>query len=162
MEEKRTIRVMHQGNPSRQLAHHEAVLYMATRELPERVILTNAPPDYAELYENSNEQQRYDMRLSGGHLTVAYGHVVYHAGAVDDRITPSHSTWEPITGLEVTMTPFDVQVNIDTGGGDIALSIGGRPHSVDEAQALLRVYAVAVGIAASAQVTVYRHNIVTS
>jgi len=154
MEERRSIRVMHQGKPERQLAHQEAVLYLATRELPERVILDGAPPDYVDLYRNSNDTQKLAMRTSAGHLTVAVGAVTHQAQSWND--------WEAITGLEVTITPFDPEVNVVTGGGDIALSIGGRARTVDESQALLRAMTVATGIASSAQVQVYHQYVVSN
>lgn len=163
MEERRSIRVMHHGNPDRQLAHQEAVLYLATRELPERAIMTAAPPDFVEMYNNSNDLQKRDMRLSGGHLTVACGHIVHHEAASPNSTRfPAWDGWEAISGLVVTASPFDPEMNVVTGGGDIELSMGGKPHNVDESQALLRVYAVAVGIAASAQIQVYTQFVVTN
>jgi hypothetical protein len=163
MEEKRSIRVLHQGNPNRQLAHHEAVLYLATRELPERVILVGATPDYIEMYGVSSDEQKQIMRVSHGHLTVACGHVVHHEAATPGSVRfPAWDGWEAIEGLAATITPFDPEANVVTGGGDIALSIGGKPRSVDESQALLRVMAVATGIAASAQIQVYTQFVVTN
>lgn len=167
MKERRSIRVMHQGNPDRQLAYQEAVLYLATRELPERTILTEAPPDFVDMYQNSNDTQKRDMRLSGGHLTVACGHVVHHEALVERPGAngirrPAFDGWEAITGLEVTITPFDPEANVVTGGGDIALSMAGRARTVDEAQALLRVMAVAAGISAQAQIQVYTQFVVSN
>lgn len=162
MEEKRSIRVMHQGNPERQLAHHEAVMYLATRELPERVMLAGATPEYLEMYKASSEEKQREMRRMGGHLTVACGHIVHHDSPNGSPRFPAWDGWEAISGLVVTASPFDPEMNVVTGGGDIELSMGGKPHNVDESQALLRVYAVAVGIAASAQIQVYTQYVVTN
>lgn len=163
MDEKRSIRVMHNGNPERQLAHQEAVQYLATRELPERVILAGATTDYIEIYKTSSDAEKQYMRSTGGHLTVACGHVVHHDAATPGSIRfPAWDGWEAIEGLAVTITPFDPEANVVTGGGDIALALGGKPRSVDEGQALLRVMAVAVGISASAQIQVYTQYVVTN
>jgi hypothetical protein len=163
MDEKRTIRVLHQGDPSRQLSRHEAVLYLATRELPERAILTGAPTEYLELYQGSGEEQQRGMRMGNGHLSVACGHIVHHEAAAPGSVRfPAWDGWEAIFGLDITITAFDPEANVVTGGGDIALSMGGRPRSVDEAMAFMRVMAVATGIASDAQIYVYQHHVVTN
>lgn len=161
MEEKRTIRVYHQ-NPSRQLAREEAVLYLVTRELPARVVLDGVEAAQVETYEAASPEDQRIARQSYGHLTVAYGHVVHSAQVVEPEYRPPRQAWEPIAGLEVTLTPFDPEANVVTGGGDIALSMGGRPHTVDESQALLRIMAVAVGIASSAQTQLYTGHVITN